>query len=158
MNIFYIHENPTISAKAMSNKHVVKMILESAQLLSTAHHILDKSTSSELYKPTHKNHPSAIWVRQSYKNYQWLYNHFVSLCEEYTKRYNKVHKTEEKLKSILYYAPTNIKNKEFTAPPCAMPDKYKDGNSVSSYRKYYEAEKFFNEDDRLRYMSILNLQ
>jgi hypothetical protein len=89
MNIFYIHENPTISAKAMSNKHVVKMILESAQLLSTAHHILDKSTSSELYKPTHKNHPSAIWVRQSYKNYQWLYNHFISLCEEYTKRYNK---------------------------------------------------------------------
>lgn len=155
MNIFYIHTNPVVSATAMSDKHVVKMILESAQLLSTAHHMLDSEVKHLLYKPTHVNHPSNKWVRESAKHYKWLYEHFVALCEEYTKRFNKVHATETKLKELLSSIPTRLQDNGFIEPPCAMPDLYKNGNSMLSYRSYYEAEKFFNEKDKLRYTSVI---
>ncbi len=156
MNIFYIHTSPYTSAKAMSDKHVVKMILESAQLLSTAHHLLESKNAPLLYKPTHAKHPSAVWVRQSKAHYEWLYEHFIALCEEYTNRYGKVHGTELKLRKLLATPPINLLDNGFTPPPCAMPDEYKDGNSLSSYRKYYEAKKFFNEQDRTRYTKVLN--
>lgn len=156
MNIFYIHTSPYTSAKAMSDKHVVKMILESAQLLSTAHHLLNSQNAPLLYKPTHSKHPSAVWVRQSKAHYDWLYQHFIALCEEYTKRYGKVHGTDTKLRKLLATPPINLLDNGFVPPPCAMPDEYKDGNSLSSYRKYYEAKKFFNEQDRTRYNKVLN--
>lgn len=156
MNIFYIHTSPYTSAKAMSDKHVVKMILESAQLLSTAHHLLNSQNAPLLYKPTHSKHPSAVWVRQSKAHYDWLYQHFIALCEEYTKRYGKVHGTDTKLRKLLATPPINLLDNGFVPPPCAMPDEYKDGNSLSSYRKYYEAKKFFNEQDRTRYNTVLN--
>jgi len=155
MNIFYIHEDPFVSAKAMSDKHVVKMILETAQLLSTAHHILNSEIKHLVYKATHVNHPSNKWARESASHYIWLFKHFVALCEEYTKRYHKVHKTETKLKEVLSSIPHQLKDKGFVAPPCAMPDLYKDESSLLSYRRYYEAEKFFNEKDKLRYTSII---
>lgn len=155
MNIFYIHEDPTMCAKAMSDKHVVKMILESAQLLSTAHHVLDSPLASLLYKKTHVNHPSNIWARQSDKHYQWLYEHFIALCEQYTQRFQKVHATEIKLKEVLSMLPNKIPTENFTPPPCAMPDEYKVENSLLSYRKYYEAKKFFNEYDKTRYNKVL---
>lgn len=156
MNIFYIHTSPHISAQAMSDKHVVKMILESAQLLSTAHHLLKSDNAPLLYKPTHSKHPSAVWVRQSKAHYEWLYNHFISLCMEYTKRYGKVHGTDLKLRNLLATPPINLLDNGFAPPPCAMPDEFKDGDSLSSYRKYYEAKKFFNEQDRTRYTKVLN--
>jgi hypothetical protein len=140
----------------MSDKHVVKMILESAQLLSTAHHLLKSDNAPLLYKPTHSKHPSAVWVRQSKAHYEWLYNHFISLCMEYTKRYGKVHGTDSKLRNLLATPPINLLDNGFAPPPCAMPDEFKDGDSLSSYRKYYEAKKFFNEQDRTRYTKVLN--
>ena len=91
MNIFYLDKCPVKAASFQYNKHVVKMILESAQMLCTAHHLLGNTNVP--YKPTHKNHPSAVWVRQNAKHYQWLYNHMLALGNEYTKRYNKIHKT-----------------------------------------------------------------
>ena len=158
MNIFYIHASPIISAKAMSDKHVVKMILESAQLLSTAHHKLGSPIASNLYKPTHVNHPSTVWVRESVKHYEWLYQHFIALCDEYTNRYHKVHATYTKLNEFLKISPIALQNNGFTEPPCAMPDVYKVKSSMLSYRKYYESEKFFNEQDRTRYNTVLNTQ
>lgn len=155
MNIFYIHTSPQVSASAMSDKHVVKMILESAQLMSTAHHLYNSKHAPLLYKPTHTKHPSAIWVRQSKQHYEWLYKHFVALCEEYTQRYGKVHKTQQTIGDVLKLVPSNMPDVEFTPPPCAMPDEYKDGDSLSSYRKYYESEKFFNTQDRIRYINII---
>jgi hypothetical protein len=159
MNIFYIHASPIISAKAMSSKHVVKMILESAQLLSTAHHKLHSDIAPNLYKPTHVNHPSNVWVRESVKHYEWLYQHFIALCDEYSNRYHKVHRTYTKLNEYLKITPSALQDNGFTEPPCAMPDVYKDNtSSLLSYRKYYESEKFFNEQDRTRYNTVLNTQ
>ena len=66
MNIFYLDRNPVVAAQMMCDKHVVKMILESAQILSTAHRVLDGDEHADnvgMYKMTHKNHPSTIWVR-----------------------------------------------------------------------------------------------
>ena len=88
MNIFYLHSDPVVAAQKQYNKHVVKMILESAQLLCSAHHMLDSEIDVP-YKLTHKNHPSAVWTRQSKQNYAWLYFHMLALGDEYTKRYGK---------------------------------------------------------------------
>ena len=162
MNVFYLDKDPNIAAKAMTNKHVVKMILESAQLLSTAHHVLDGDNAVNkdlLYKPTHKNHPSAVWVRASIQNYHWLYMHFLALCIEYSVRYgNKVHLTYTKLSDILLHLPKNLNKFGFTQPPCAMPDQYKVKNdSVQSYRNYYIGEKLKLDGDRSRFISVLGL-
>ena len=157
MNIFYLHKNPSISASAMTDKHIVKMILESAQLLCTAHHILAPNTVDDiLYKPTHINHPSAVWVRPDRSNYVWLYVHFVSLCNEYQKRYGKVHSTERRLMNRLSWLPENIPAVEFTQPPCAMPDLYKiSEDHVQCYRHYYIHEKIKNEKDKKRFIEEL---
>lgn len=145
MNIFYLDNDTKKCATMHLDKHCVKMILEYAQLLSTAHRVLDGdeyADASNLYKATHKNHPSAVWVRQSLSNYQWLYNLFVDLCYEYKFRYNKDHKTSL-LMSHLQYPPKNInKNGDFTEPTPAMPDDCKiENDSIASYRKYYQLYK-----------------
>ena len=142
MNIFYLSTDPEKAAKYMYNKHVVKMILESAQLLCTAHIISDGENANVPYKVTHKNHPSAIWARESVANYQWLYNHMMALGEEYTRRYGKKHLTILKCSGVLSKAPANVTKSEFTEMPQCMPDQYKvPGNSVKAYWNYYEAEK-----------------
>ena len=135
MNIFYIDVDPTKAAQYHYDRHVVKMILESAQLLCTSHHILD-GFKMGLYKPTHKNHPCSIWVRESSYNYDWLYQLFCSLCDEYTFRFGKIHKTSL-LIPTLKHKPRNIPLTEFTQPRQAMPDEYKDISSLVAYRKYY---------------------
>ena len=110
MNIFYLDRDPVIAAQMMCDKHVVKMILESAQMLSTAHRVLDGDEYADrrgLYKLAHKNHPSTIWVRSSLENYTWLYDHMVALMEEYTYRYGKHHATE-RLLAPLFKSPKNM--------------------------------------------------
>ena len=123
MNVFYLHHNPKTCAKYHNDKHCVKMILEYAQLMSTAHRIIDGDDANNLvYKATHKNHPSAIWARHSDLNYDWLYKLFEELSSEYTYRYGKQHLSYTKLKDILRYPPDNITIGEFTQPTPAMPD------------------------------------
>lgn len=158
MNIFYIDESTTTCARYHNDKHVVKMILEYAQLLSTAHRVLDgkqyiddstgrrmkrwrledPSMESILYKATHINHPSAIWARESKENYDWLHTLWHDLMSEYTYRYGKIHACD-KLKSALARTPKNISRQVgFTQPTPAMPDEYKViGDSLQSYRNYY---------------------
>jgi hypothetical protein len=158
MNIFYLHHDQKVCAEMHNDKHCIKMILEYAQLLSTAHRLLDgtqhvclsktgrKQTryvlpdnrESVLYSATHINHPSAIWVRKSYENYEWLYTMFIELMNEYTYRYGKNHACE-KLIDALYTPPTHIpKGVGFTEPTPAMPNDVKvAGDSIKSYRNYY---------------------
>tara|TARA_R110002096_G_scaffold244158_3_gene436401 strand:- start:1699 stop:2187 length:489 start_codon:yes stop_codon:yes gene_type:complete len=143
MNIFYLDRNARECAKAHCDKHVVKMILETAQLLSTAHRIIDGDRGNEeLYKTTHKNHPSAIWVRESFDHYHWTFRLFKYLCEEYTKRYTKVHATA-RLLHLLSEAPFEIGVKGFTPPPQCMPDECKLENTKEAYRNYYMIEKSY---------------
>ena len=152
MNIFRLHDDPEIAAQMHCDKHVVKMILESAQMLSTAHRVLDGddyANENNLYKATHKNHPSNVWVRESSHNYSWLWLLFAELLVEYKKRYNKVHACS-KLQSILFseprslmYEPQHTKKQKTLLPQC-MPDQYKvEGDPVTAYRNYYKGEKAY---------------
>lgn len=158
MNIFYLHRNVNACAIAHVDRHVVKMILEYAQLLSTAHRVIDgeavvglSSTGRKqtiypltgkrevlLYKATHINHPSAVWVRQSTGNYEWLHSLLVAVCKEYTYRYGKVHSCERSgLVALLALKPRLLPVGEFTQPPQAMPEEYTQADSVKAYRAYY---------------------
>ena len=164
MNIFYLDKDPKVCAQMHVDKHCIKMILEYAQLLSTAHRILDGTVSiglgktgrkqtryvlpddreSVLYSATHLNHPSAVWCRQSAMNYHWLYTLLVECCKEYTYRYGKIHKCESSgLVNRLQTTPTNINvTKDFTEPTPAMPEDVKvPGDSINSYRRYYVMNK-----------------
>ena len=141
MNIFYLDHDVDISAQYHTDKHVVKMILEYAQLLCTAHRLLDNDEGTVLYKATHKNHPSAIWVRSSAEAYMWAYEHMLALGAEYTKRYGKEHLTIAKCREVLYTLPNGISNDAFAQPPQCMPDEYKAECSVDAYWNYYENEK-----------------
>lgn len=138
MNIFYLHHDHVTAAKWHANRHVVKMILEYSQILSTAHHVLGTDLDCDiLYRQTHVNHPSSKWARQSTENYLWLYNLFCAVCDEYTFRYGKTHKTDTKLRTLLKTLPINIPAGKFTQPPQAMPDDCKSEDSIIAYRKYY---------------------
>ena len=141
MNIFYLSDCPQEAAESHNDKHCVKMILESAQMLSTAHRELDGDVPDILYKSTHKNHPSTIWTRSSKQHYDWLYRLFRQLSAEYTLRYGKFHKTWNKLGKILETAPKNIKNNGWVDPPQCMPDHCKKPDTIDAYRYYYLTEK-----------------
>ena len=146
MNIFYLSSCPQEAAESHNDKHCVKMILEYAQMLSTAHRILDGDNAhSDLYKIAHKNHPSTIWTRSSKQHYDWLFRLFRMLSAEYTLRYSngefKVHKTWNKLGKILETAPKNIEDNGWIDPPQCMPDHCKNDDVVKAYRNYYIKEK-----------------
>jgi hypothetical protein len=168
MNIFYLDHDPQTAAQYHCDKHVVKMILESAQLLSTAHRVLDgvmvndkryvqgslparwrnvkvwrldNEFDSVYYSATHLNHPSAVWVRTSCEHYIWLHGLFQYLLEEYTYRYGKNHKCGTLL-NPLTRLPVNIPNSGWQEPPQCMPDDCKDSSSsVIAYRNYYKNHK-----------------
>ena len=149
MNVFYLDEDTKLCAQAHCDKHVVKMILEYAQIMSTAHRVLDPPSDlmKPMYKPTHKNHPSAVWVRESDANYQWTHDLWFWLCKEYWWRYDKVHKSWQALYNKVSHTPINIPEGKFFRPPQCMPDEYKidTGNpvqdTIDSYRKYYLGDK-----------------
>lgn len=143
MNIFFLDENPKLSAQYHVDKHVIKMILETAQLLCGVHHIVNQSpdnlrtsTVQVPYKLSHKNHPCAIWVRESLSNYLYLCELGFELGKEYTYRYGKKHKSINVIEWCLINKP-NIQDIGFTTPSMAMPDEFKSVSVVESYRNYY---------------------
>jgi len=162
MNIFYLDSNPKTCAEMHCDKHVVKMIIEYAQLMSTAHRVLDgeeyydKTANGRkikrwrmadpkfengLMKASHINHPSGVWVRASKQNYTWLLKMWLHLLSEYTHRYGKQHACEKYI-DVLYSPPKNISDTSITEPTPAMPDDCKiAGNSLASYHKYYIEKK-----------------
>ncbi len=136
MNIFFLDYDTSNCAKYHCDKHVVKMILETAQLLCGVHHMTIQVNSQIPYKLSHKNHPCAIWTRQSLSNYLYLCDLGLELCKEYTYRYGKRHKSQDVIEWCLCNKPM-IRDIGFTAPPKAMPDEYKVIDVVQSYRNYY---------------------
>ncbi len=141
MNIFYLDKDPAKAASYFYDKHKVKMILESAQMLCTAHHHYGNGDNVP-YKKAHYNHPSTIWCRQNASQYMWLYDHMLALGKEYTKRYRKTHLTITKCKDVLKQLPPTIPDSTFTEPPQCMPDHHKVPDcSVTAYWNYYEQDK-----------------
>ena len=146
MNIFYFSDCPIESAQAQPDKMLVKMPLETAQMLSTAHRVLDGDEYADangLYKTAYKNHPCTIWARESSSNYFWLYLHFVALGNEYTYRYDKTHASITKLQEPLAKVPSSIVQGEMTSIAQAMPEQYKDSDSIKAYRNYCINEKHY---------------
>jgi hypothetical protein len=142
MNIFMLSWDPAECARFHCDKHVVKMIIESAQLLYSAHWLTDPSyLPPNAYKLAHKNHPCSKWVRESIENYIWLCRLGWFLCKEYTHRYGKVHKTEEHIVWLMNHSP-EIPYIEMTKPALAMPDEYKQENVIQSYHTFYIESKF----------------
>lgn len=164
MNLFVLDKHPVKAAQLQCNRHVVKMIVESAQMLSTAHRMLDgkeerrpsksgKTTSrywalpdereEVLYKAVHMNHPCTVWTIQSNNNYTWHWIHFAALCDEYSYRYGKVHKTDALLRDQLKELPQNISVGPFTPQPLAMksnPECMFPNEVVKSYRAFYQTK------------------
>lgn len=136
MNIFFLDFDTKKCAEYHCDKHVVKMILETAQLLCGSHHMVNNPISDIPYKLSHKNHPCAIWVRESLSNYLYLCDLGLELCKEYTYRYGKRHKSQDIIEWCLSNKPL-IKDIGFTTPPKAMPDEYKVDDVIESYRNYY---------------------
>lgn len=142
MNIFFLDKDPVLAAQYQLNKHVVKMILESAQLLSSAHYFYPSTIADKIYKLTHKNHPSSVWTRYNLSNYQWLCQHAKSLAQEYTYRYDKTHKCESLIDLLTDNPPKLSPATDISFPALAMPDVYKCDDFVKSYRDYYILDKF----------------
>ena len=160
MNIFYLHQDPKVCAEWAVDSHCVKMILEAAQLLSTAHRVLDgvqyidassgrkikrwrlpDARDNILYAATHVNHPCAVWVRTNQNNYAWAWQYLKEHCDEYTHRYGKIHKVESSgLLDMLNVCPANIPLSPYiTSPPSAMDPKYIISQfPIDNYRNYYK--------------------
>jgi hypothetical protein len=134
-----------LAAQYQCNKHATKMSLESAQMLSSAHRILDGDEApDECYKIAHKGHPCTIWTMQTSANYEWHYQHFVALANEYTHRYGKVHASFAKLNHVLKNLPKNIPVGPLTKPALAMKDHPEcmfEDDPVKSYRAFYQTKK-----------------
>lgn len=137
MNIFYLDNDPELAAKYHNDRHVCKMLVEYAQLMSTAHRLCNGS--EQVYRATHKNHPSAIWVREGKDNYEWLYLLWLFLSDEYAKRYGKIHLSWLKLSDILSSIPELPSGS--TKLRLAMPEGYQSVDPVESYRMYYINDK-----------------
>ena len=142
MNIFVLDESPIISAQMQCDKHIVKMPLETAQMLCSVWHRYGQGMNVP-YKEAHRNHPCTLWAGDDGANYDWLWQHGMELCFEYTRRYNKIHKCQQVIMDIretdwgtLQYKPTCG-----TPHPQCMPDEYKCDDPVLAYRKYYVNDK-----------------
>lgn len=164
MNIFVLDKNPIVAAQLQCDKHVVKMIVESAQMLSTAHRMLDgqeykapsksgkrmvkkwklKNHDDVIYSAVHMGHPCTVWTMESNANYEWHYKHFIALCDEYTFRYGKTHGTDIKLREILKKVPSHIPWTNLYTPfKLAMqhePQCMHKNDPVRSYQEYYQTK------------------
>jgi hypothetical protein len=137
MNIFILDNDVKKCAQYHVDKHVLKMVVETSQLLCGVHWVLGNEAP---YKLSHKNHPCAIWARESLSNYVYLCELGFELCNEYTYRYGKRHKSLDVILWCIINRP-NIPDKGFTEPAKAMPDEYKVDDVVQSYRNYYMGAK-----------------
>lgn len=137
MNIFVLDEDPVIAATMACDKHVVKMVLETAQMLCAT--AIAKGHKMP-YAATHKHHPCTLWAGRSQSNWDWLIGHGLALCAEYTVRYGKVHKSQQ---IIEHARDINILFDEQQLTPFAqaMPPQYRNDCAVTAYRAYYMGEK-----------------
>ncbi len=139
MNVFYLDENPELAVRFYVDRHILKMQIESCQMLCSAFWLQNLEAP---YKLVHKNHPCSKWCRHSLKNFNLLLKLAQNICYEYTFRYGKIHACSK----ILEWVDSNKRllkfdSEELTSVPLCMPDYCKTENAVESYRNYYNKEK-----------------
>ena len=151
MNIFVLDKDPTMAAKYMDDVRLPKMCVESAQMMASAlrrHGATDKqmplTKAGKPYKGGYKHHPCTIFAGDSRDNFMWLADHALELCNEYFRRFDKVHGCHG---PIVLMRDMNIIDKiipkgELTPFAQAMPDEYKDDDVVKAYRSYYKSKQY----------------
>lgn len=154
MNIFYLDQDPVKSARAHGDKHIVKMPLETAQMLSTIWHLFgdDNEVKNNIYKATHATHPCTQWVATNKSTYGWTYRFYVALCQEFEFRRGKIHASYG-FSTYLSLVPGGLSEGKFIAPPQCMPDQFTIENeskvgqvtntsnseiTCRAYRNYYQ--------------------
>jgi len=145
MNIFKTNENPDICARDLDSKRLIKMILETAQLLSTA---IYKTGGTGPYRLTHASHPCSIWAAESDLNYRWLVTYFISLNKEYTLRYGRTHKSFSLLNQFTEYADKMPKGPLVMVPNCTIFKNIDD--TLVAYQLYLDYK--LGKDEVKRYM------
>ena len=140
MNIFILDSDPRIAAQMHCDKHCVKMILETAQMLSTAHHVYNTPQADKVYKQAYLNHPCTKWVRESKTNYRWAVDLYLELLKEFKLRRGKTHKSGNLCNSF-FEIPAGLPDIGLTPFPQAMPNRYKCDDAVQAYRAYYLGDK-----------------
>lgn len=136
MNIFFLDRDPSIAARLHSDQHVVKMVLETAQILCA---VLHRHGMDAPYRPTHARHPCVLWTGDSLSHWDWVRRLGLALGEEYTYRRERVHASAEVIAALP--ASPAIPDLGWSDPPQAMPDAYRGPDPVMAYRHYYRAEK-----------------
>lgn len=139
MNIFVLDRDPKLAARMLCDKHVVKMILESCQILCTVAH--NMGIPDVPYRATHKNHPCTLWASKNRSNAQWLFDHLEEMCNEYTLRYGKTHQSSYLLPFFREDLLPRMKEGAQTPFAQAMPEQYRNNDPVTAYRAYYSGEK-----------------
>lgn len=150
MNVFVTNLDAKQCALEHCHVHRNKMLIEYAQLLSSANHLLGKGNDS-MYKITHQHHPSTKWVVSDAGNYTWLYDMWSELAALYAKHRGRQHKSYEKLKDVL--RPTSDSKPSFKYSMLAMPDEYKSNDIAASYQNYLRS-KFAEWRSRERPMKV----
>jgi Pyrimidine dimer DNA glycosylase len=143
VNIFVTDECPRISAKNLCDRHVPKMVLESAQMLSNAFHKLGDAMKAP-YRMLMIKHPCSVWTLESRQNYEWLLEHAFAISDEYTKRYNKTHACLK----VLQQCKDGLNDFRFESHPKTsykqvMPLIYRNSSTIYAYRSYIKGAKSF---------------
>lgn len=151
MNIFVLSKNPVQAAEFMCDKHIPKMVVETAQMLACAlyangvqEHEMPYTSSGTHYKGGYKNHPCSKWAGKSISNYAWLACHGIELCRQFIIRYKKVHACTDAIVQMSNMA-DRIQDGDYTPFHLGMPEQYHDDDAVKAYRDYYMNEKTFAE-------------
>ena len=153
MNIFVLDENPAVAAQMMCDKHIPKMLVESAQMMASAlrrHGLGDEdlplTRRGTPYKGGYTHHPCTRWAGDSYENFMWLYQHAEAISSEYIKRFGKRHLTRRAIREMneTFHKYSFAFNKNGLTPFAqAMPNQYKNTDAVKAYRDYYKADKAY---------------
>lgn len=150
MNIFHVDKSPMVAAMWLCDKHIPKMILETAQMLSTAHHRYETVHANRLYKAAYIHHPMTQWVWETGNNYQWAFCHYMWLLDEFNKRgfKNGEPHASFRLAPLLFVLPDPLLSSysedwmnEYTRPPLCMPEVYHRDCHIEAYRAYYKGDK-----------------
>lgn len=135
MNIFILDSDPYKSAEYYFDKHVVKMPLETAQILCT---VANQQGLKTPYKSTHINHPCVLWAKESKANFAYLISLGMAICYEYEFRYGKRHKCRSIILDMwVLLTKMKFPTEKLTNVVLAMPEDCKTTDPIQAYRNYY---------------------
>lgn len=139
MNVFAVHRDPERAARALCDRHVVKMTLETAQILCSAArtHLGQRAP----YRATHAHHPCVAWAAARRANWEWLVRHGLALADEYARRFGRVHRSRAVIARMARLGPPPKQAGRRQAFAQVMPERYRGPDAVAAYRRYYAGEK-----------------